>query len=228
MRVRAGMSVREVADALERPHSTYASYEDKYKKSFLPMDLVRPLVKIFGKRGIPASEVLALAGIGDEEFAPLEEEPLEANVGGVREGPRSLSGSRNVPIVGTIYCGDDGLFEIHGDEIIGYAKRFPRLIGMRNVYVVYVAGDSMSPWREPGDMAYVNPNQPPRLLDYVIVQLKLREDGKVPIAYLKRLVGRTSVKLHLLQYNPRKEIEIAIAKVVSIHRVMDWPELVEA
>lgn len=63
LRERAGMTVQEVADAIGRPKSTYASYEDKYKKPFLPIDLVRDLEKVFAPRGISGQELFTLAGV---------------------------------------------------------------------------------------------------------------------------------------------------------------------
>lgn len=72
IRQEAGLTVQAVADALDIPKSTYASNEDKYKKPYLPLDLVQKLVPIFGKRGIAKTRVMALAGLGRDE---LEGEP---------------------------------------------------------------------------------------------------------------------------------------------------------
>ncbi|HSE79325.1 MAG TPA: S24 family peptidase [Alphaproteobacteria bacterium] len=63
LRERANLSVREVAAAIEKPASTYASYEDKYKKSYLPVDLVKELIPVFTRRGITEEELYALAGL---------------------------------------------------------------------------------------------------------------------------------------------------------------------
>lgn len=59
--------MREVADALKKPASTYASYEDKFKKPYLPLDLVHGLAPIFGKKGIPRSHVMQLAGVSVDD-----------------------------------------------------------------------------------------------------------------------------------------------------------------
>ena len=63
LRERANLSVREVAAAIAKPASTYASYEDKYKKSYLPVDLVKELIPVFTRRGITEEELYALAGL---------------------------------------------------------------------------------------------------------------------------------------------------------------------
>ena len=97
LRERANLSVREVAAAIEKPASTYASYEDKYKKSYLPVDLVKELIPVFTRRGITEEELYALAGLeharrmrarmrtGDDEgqMATLMELDLRAGAGQV-------------------------------------------------------------------------------------------------------------------------------------------------
>lgn len=68
LRSRAGYTVRDFAQALgygDR-YSTYASYEGKYKKPFLPVDLVKGMLPLLADRGEPpisAAEVWDLAGI---------------------------------------------------------------------------------------------------------------------------------------------------------------------
>ncbi|MDJ0944275.1 MAG: LexA family transcriptional regulator [Kiloniellales bacterium] len=72
LRERSGLSVREVAAAIERPASTYASYEDKYRKPYLPLELAKQLEAVLVGRGAPAitsNDVLALAGVTRALFA---------------------------------------------------------------------------------------------------------------------------------------------------------------
>ena len=72
LRERSGLSVREVAAAIERPASTYASYEDKYRKPYLPLELAKQLEAVLVGRGEPAitsNDVLALAGVTRALFA---------------------------------------------------------------------------------------------------------------------------------------------------------------
>jgi phage repressor protein C with HTH and peptisase S24 domain len=57
---------------------------------------------------------------------------------------------QDVPILGGGACGEDGLFELNG-QILGFARRPPMLVGVKDVYALYVYGDSMVPWREPRD-----------------------------------------------------------------------------
>lgn len=132
--------------------------------------------------------------------------------------------SRDVPILGGAFCGEDGLFEMNG-QTLDYARRPPRLIGAKGIYALYVQGDSMSPWREPGGLVYVHPHQPVKIGDYVVVQMAPEGPDTLPAAYIKRLVRRTADKLVLLQFNPREEKTLAAKKVKTVHRILDWDEM---
>lgn len=132
--------------------------------------------------------------------------------------------ARDVPILGGASCGEDGLFELNG-QTLDHAKRPPRLVGVNGIYALYVHGESMSPWREPGQLVYVHPHQPVTIGDYVVVQMQPEKPGDLPAAYIKRLVRRTADKLVLFQWNPREEKVLSIRKVKSIQRIMDWSEL---
>jgi transcriptional regulator with XRE-family HTH domain len=64
IRRRAGLSIREVAEALGMEHgSSYQHYEDRYRKPLLPLDLTQKLVPIFAKAGADPAELYALAGV---------------------------------------------------------------------------------------------------------------------------------------------------------------------
>lgn len=70
-----------------------------------------------------------------------------------------LAMPQDVPILGGASCGDDGLFELNG-QTLGYARRPPKLMGVKDIYALYVTGTSMVPWREPRSLVYVHPHQP--------------------------------------------------------------------
>jgi phage repressor protein C with HTH and peptisase S24 domain len=64
IRRRAGLSIREVAEALGMEHgSSYQHYEDRYRKPLLPLDLTQKLVPIFARAGADPAELYALAGV---------------------------------------------------------------------------------------------------------------------------------------------------------------------
>lgn len=65
VRERAGLTVRAMAEALGRPSSSYAAYEDpkKFKKPILPFDLAKQIAEVVEGRGVSRAEVMQLAGL---------------------------------------------------------------------------------------------------------------------------------------------------------------------
>lgn len=151
-------------------------------------------------------------------LSDLAHEPLTETVINIHQMPR------DIPILGSAACGEDGLFEFNG-QILDHARRPARLQNVKDAYALFASGLSMSPWREPGQLVYVHPHQPPKVGDYVVVQLVPERPGETPGAYIKKLVRRTEKELRLLQYQPREEVSIPMKKVKTIHRVIDWDEL---
>src|SRR5579863_10394800 len=85
LRQRAGLSIREVAQALGMEHgSSYQHYEDRFKKPLLPLDLVMKLVPIFEAGGVEAGELYALAGVNASGERPLVAAPPRAPQGDAR------------------------------------------------------------------------------------------------------------------------------------------------
>jgi hypothetical protein len=74
-RARPKLSVRGMAAALGMSPSKYTHYENPktFKKSYLPMDMVRELVPILGAHNIAEADVLALGGVeaGAGEVVPI-------------------------------------------------------------------------------------------------------------------------------------------------------------
>lgn len=71
------ITIRQLADELGMPHSTYAAYEDpkKYKKPILPFDLAKRIAAVLEKRGLAASEVMQLAGLEVHEAETVQTSP---------------------------------------------------------------------------------------------------------------------------------------------------------
>jgi len=63
IRERSGLSIRALADRLGVPTSTYANYEIRYKRPFLPMNFAMDLAVAYRGTGISEAEVLVLAGV---------------------------------------------------------------------------------------------------------------------------------------------------------------------
>jgi phage repressor protein C with HTH and peptisase S24 domain len=130
----------------------------------------------------------------------------------------------DVPVHGTAVGGASGDFRFNGD-IVDYVRRPPGIMHMRNIYALWVVGDSMAPWNKDGDLIYVSPARPAAPGDYVVVQMNDQADGEPGVAMVKQLVARTPTQLKLGQYNPEKEFTVALAKVKAVHRVLTLREL---
>jgi hypothetical protein len=167
LREKTGLSVREVAKALGRPASSYATYEDAYKKPFLPPELVKGLIPVFEPHGVNRRELIALMGI---------ETDLSMLTGGP-DGRRDLPAKNKHPAPAVDVASDDdvkinelelramagngGEVEVFsGDresEAVTGRYSFPAA-GFRELYgaapdrvrIVEVIGDSMEPTLRPG------------------------------------------------------------------------------
>ncbi|MGF1610963.1 MAG: helix-turn-helix transcriptional regulator, partial [Kiloniellales bacterium] len=144
------------------------------------------------------------------------------------ELPAAAGLPRNVPLRGTAACGDTvgeaGDFEFNG-EIVDYVRRPPGIAAARNVFAVYVTGDSMAPRFEEGELVFVHPDKPPVNGCDVLVELH-GHDGQPGPCYIKRLLRRTPSKLVLRQFNPpRDDIELPLAKVRVLYRILTPSEL---
>lgn len=137
----------------------------------------------------------------------------------------AFKGPRDVPVLGTGVCGDDGDFRFNG-QTIDYAPRPPGIEGKKDVFVVYVVGDSMAERYEDGDPLYVDPHRRPKPRDIVIVELKAQSDGEPGDAFVKRLVRRGGGKIIVEQFNPPKELVFDEDEVARLHRVIPWIELI--
>jgi len=130
---------------------------------------------------------------------------------------------KNFPVRGITLGGEGGEFTFNGGEI-DIVRRPLALIGVDNAFAVYVAGDSMAPRFEPGELLFVHPGRPPQPGDDVLVESH-GGDGEPGACYLKRLVRRAGGTVVLGQFNPVREIRIDAKKVQAIHKVLTRAEL---
>ena len=131
---------------------------------------------------------------------------------------------RDVEVLGTAVGGGDREFAFNG-EVIDRVRRPPGVAAASGIFAVYVAGDSMAPRFDPGDLVYVNPHLPARPGTDVIVELHGADE--VPGAcYVKRYVRRAGGLVVLAQFNPpRDDIEIPEDRVKKIYRILTTAEL---
>jgi phage repressor protein C with HTH and peptisase S24 domain len=214
LREEAGLAMREVAEALDWPLTRYQHYEDRYRRAHLPLDFMRALAPIFESRGVPAAELLALAGLADSEI-PRSARQRRMASSAVAGG---AVGSRDLPVLGAVKGGAEGFYFNEG-EAKEYLVRPPTLDGVANGFALYVEGESMEPRYFAGEILYVNPNRPITRNCFVAVELA---DGQ---GMIKQFLRRSDEHVMLHQFNPPKDIRVPVENVKRIYRITGASEL---
>jgi phage repressor protein C with HTH and peptisase S24 domain len=211
-----------------KPWSIKAGLSETYVKDVISGKSANPgadgLRKLAQAAGLPGGHFV-------EQHSPSEgQDPVPNLTLAPMAPPIPTRGEmpKDVPVYGTVSGGEDSGalfdFELNG-EIVDYVRRPPRLIGRADVFAAYLRGESVSPWREPGQLIYFERAKAPRVMDYVLVEFKPHDGETVRPALVKRLLGVTPTKIKLRQYNPPKDFEIDRKRVLQIVRAMDWDEL---
>lgn len=133
-----------------------------------------------------------------------------------------------VPMLGTSIAGNQGDFQMNNGEI-GRVKETPAgLRGKKDVFGVWVDGESMRPWKRPGQLVLLDPHKRPQINDHVVVEMKATPPEEERPAFLKLLVARSGTRIKLRQYNPDRTFEVDARKVYKLHRVMELEEIIGA
>jgi phage repressor protein C with HTH and peptisase S24 domain len=132
-----------------------------------------------------------------------------------------------VPVHGTVVGGAEGDFEMNG-AVVDYVRRPPGIAGTRDVFALYVTGDSMEPRYRPGDLVYVNPARPPRSGDDVVIELLPAAGSGAGPAFVKTLRARAPAAWICEQYNPPRQLEYPLERVRQVLRIMTLTELLGA
>lgn len=192
LRNRAGLSVRAVGASIGMPPTTYASYEDKFKKPFIPVELAKKLAEVFAPRGVGKDEVLALAGI----VASSQPEPQTP----AGTTCRNDDGAEYVRIpVYDRFATDGGGQPAFHYMSMGLLRTFSDAPADHLAFV-RVTGDSMEPLLFDGDLALVD-TSPTRLSAPAIYGFVM--DGGVVIKHASRRLDTGAVTL--ISHNPRYE-----------------------
>lgn len=124
---------------------------------------------------------------------------------------------RKIPVYGQAVGGVDGEFLMNGSIL--YEVMAPPVIShISGAYAVQIAGESMLPRYEDGEIAFVDPKRRVKKGDYVIAQIRQEEHGPL-LAYVKRFIRQNSIELVMEQFNPPKELRFAGNCVVSVHYI---------
>ena len=157
------------------------------------------------------AEAVTLATETPQTMAPIE-------VGTFGQWPR------DVPVLGTVIGGSGGDFEMSG-TVVDRVRRPPGIANARNVFALFVDGESMEPRFIRGDLIYINPSRPAAPGDDVVVELFAADGEHGGPAYVKQLVSRSSQKVVCRQFSPVGLVEYDAARVRQVLRIMRMAEL---
>jgi len=130
-----------------------------------------------------------------------------------------------IPVMGTSLAGREGDFQLNSGEPVDHVRRPTHLKDRKGLFCLWVSGTSMQPWKRPGQLVFLDPNRQPQINDHVVVEMKPTPPDEDRPAYIKLLVRRSATKLTLLQYEPKRTIEIDMRRVNRILRVMPEEEV---
>jgi len=215
-RLAAKLTQKKVADALGVNRVSVTQWENGSAKPSI--ERLAELAKLFGVStdalltGTPLNTVIPTANIKNDV------RPADVGL-----PPRQYM-PQDVPVMGTAACNaDHGSFKLDS-SIIDYVRRPPGLLTTKDVYALYVEGDSMEPRFTAGDLVFVHPRKPVRIGDSVVVQIAKSENEPIE-AMIAVLSKRTSHEVFLQKYNPNKIIHFDNKNIVAIHKILEMAEL---
>lgn len=216
----------------ERLEKLGLSEEAASKKAGLDRGYVRQLLRRNGRGNASSIAKLAVAletssdwlltGVSHptQAAATQHSDFSNANISMPLSQPMPL----DVPVLGVV-AGNHvhGAFQMEA-SIIDYVRRAPGLFGSKNVYALYVEGDSMSPMHKAGDLLFVHPDRPARIGDSVVVQFK-KGENQYSEAMLGILYKKSPKVVELQKLNPPAIVDIDAKTVEFVHRVLTMGEL---
>lgn len=135
---------------------------------------------------------------------------------------QTFPGDGYIPLLGQSTGGPNGRFILNGAEV-GRLFVPPMLEGVEGAYAVRVFGTSMEPRFKAGETVWINPHDPVRSGDDVIVQILTDEDIQRE-SYIKEFRSQSSKVTRLWQHNPEEgeenEVVFESKLVFSIHKIV--------
>ncbi len=93
------------------------------------------------------------------------------------------------------------------------------------IFAIYLKGDSLWPWRGPGELVYLHESRLPNPGCHVVAVVESPDPAEPPRVYLKRLVRRSPSKIEMEQYNPRGALILDAKRVSKLFRVLEWSQV---
>lgn len=227
---RAGLSMRELARraGFKQASSIQRYLEVDYDPPRLDYDLAVKLSGAMAGRGDPPiteAEIISMADLPPSNAQPFAFQPTD----------RTPAPRRDIPVYGTALGAPTNFSGLAVEQTnldvgdtVTYFARPAGLAGKDKVYGLFAQGSSMSPRFSDGEGLLVDGQRPPMIGDDVVVYLVAPQgDGQETTAVLlKRLVRRTAEHVELEQFNPALTFKVERERVLRIHRVIPWSELI--
>lgn len=135
---------------------------------------------------------------------------------------QSFTSDGYVPLRGQSVGGPNGRFILNGAEV-GRLFVPPTLEGVEGAYAVRVFGTSMEPRFKAGETVWINPHEPVRSGDDVIVQILTDEENQLE-SYIKEFKSQSAKVTRLWQHNPddgeENELAFKSEQVFSVHKIV--------
>lgn len=173
------------------------------------------------------------AGIGRQEQLDPRSQGLGGRQPNIIEGdvrqvqgvtpPGPMAMPADIPVMGTAAGSFVGAFKLE-NGVVDYVRRPPALSTARDIYAIFVEGESMVPEHKPGDLRFVNPHRPVMIGDSVIVQVRNGDHQPVE-AYIGHLLKRQPDVIILGKLNPESHVRIKRDTVKAIHKVLTMNDL---
>jgi DNA-binding XRE family transcriptional regulator len=129
---------------------------------------------------------------------------------------------RDVPLMACARSGAAPMVSI-GEEI-GSAVRLPQIMTARDVFAIYAPSDFLAPWRQAGELIYLDPHRPARRGDHVLVELA--EVGQAALGELSEPAAGGATRVGW--YMPPGVTKLEPGKIRRVIRAFEWSELIPA
>lgn len=186
-----------------------------------------------GNRRVKADEMVAVHNITGHPLPVADATPAPVQSSHLPPGAISIPDEKlapaavDVPVYG-VAAGNgsgDGSFRLQ-EHAVDYVRRPPGVAHAKDVYAVYVTGESMYPAHRHGALLFVAPGRPISIGDDVLVCLYPKEQGEPEEYLVKRLVRRTASGTIVEQFNPPLNLEFSAERIKHLHKVLEARELV--
>lgn len=130
--------------------------------------------------------------------------------------------ARRIPLFASV-VGEGGRVTVT-TEIVEMLPCPHGIEGVRDVYALYVMGETMVPRFRQGEVVFVTPRRPARPGDDIVIVLK-NESGETE-THIKQYVGDRGNEICAQQFNPPAELFFDRDQVIEMHRIAPLNDLI--